>query len=202
LQGSFIGDGDINFDRAAAQREGVNSVYISPSDIIISDSDYSLNGGAPYYDVEIEASTTSSLFPTLSDTATQTVRVSATQAYQDGKRAGASSVSVTLDTGSWTATDASTGDYRRTVTAKKNGTAAATETISAQQIWNLGWNACRAWVLNHGSSVLSGFSSWNNGNSANLYVAPTGGAQIATGQSQKWRYGGSVVTRYEAPSSK
>lgn len=202
LQGSFIGDGDINFDRAAAQREGVNSVYISPSDIIISDSDYSLNGGAPYYDVEIEASTTSSLFPTLSDTATQTVRVSATQAYQDGKSAGASSVSVTLDTGSWTATDASTGDYRRTVTAKKNGTAAATETISAQQIWNLGWNACRAWVLNHGSTVLSGFSSWNSGNNANLYVAPTGGAQIATGQAQKWRYGGSVVTRYEAPSSK
>ena len=88
---SFIGTGDITFDRAAAQREGVNSVYISPSDIILSDSDYSLNGGSPYYDVEIEASTTSSLFPTLSDTATQSIRISATDAYNDGVSAGYSS---------------------------------------------------------------------------------------------------------------
>lgn len=198
----FLGTASVNFDRAAAQREGVNSVYISPSDIIISDTDYALNGGAPYYDVEIEASTTSSLFPTLSDTATQTVRVSATQAYQDGRSAGASSVSVTLDTGSWTAVDASTGNYQRTITAKKNGSSADSETISAQSIWNLGWNACRTWVRNHGHNVLSGYSTWNNGSSANLYVAPTGGAQIATGQSQVWRYGGSVVTYYESPASK
>lgn len=202
LQASFIGDGDVNFDRAAAQREGVNSVYISPSDIIITDSDYSLNSGAPYYDVEIEATTTSSLFPTLSSTSSQIVRVSATQAYQDGRSAGASAVSVTLDTGSWTAIDASTGDYRRTVTAKKDGSAAATDTISAQQIWNLGWNACRAWVLDHAHTVLSGYSSWNSGNAAALYVAPTGGAQMATGQTQRWRYGGTVTTYYSAPSSK
>lgn len=88
---SFIGTGDITFNRAAAQREGVNSVYISPSDIILSDSDYNLNGGSPYYDVEIEASTTSSLFPTLSDTATQSIRVNATSAYNDGVSAGYSS---------------------------------------------------------------------------------------------------------------
>lgn len=198
----FLGTASVNFDRAAAQREGVNSVYISPSDIIISDTDYALNGGAPYYDVEIEASTTSSLFPTLSDTATQIVRVSATQAYQDGRSAGASGVSVTLDTGSWTAVDASTGNYQRTITANKNGSSAATETISAQQIWNLGWNACRAWVLDHDHTVLSGYSSWNSGNAAALYVAPTGGAQMATGKTQKWRYGGSVTTYYSAPPSK
>lgn len=86
---SFIGTGDITFNRAAAQREGVNDVYISPSDIIISDGpDYNLNGGSPYYDVEIEASTTSTLFPSLSDTATQSFRVSATDAYRDGYAAG------------------------------------------------------------------------------------------------------------------
>lgn len=202
LQASFIGDGDVNFDRAAAQREGVNSVYISPSDIIITDSDYLLNSGAPYYDVEIEATTTSSLFPTLSSTSSQIVRVNATEAYRDGKAAGASSVSVTLDTGSWTAVDASTGNYQRTITANKNGSSAATETISAQQIWNLGWNACRAWVLDHSHTVLSGYSSWNSGNAAALYVAPTGGAQMATGQTQRWRYGGTVTTYYSAPSSK
>ena len=202
LQASFIGDGDVNFDRAAAQREGVNSVYISPSDIIITDSDYSLNSGAPYYDVEIEATTTSSLFPTLSSTSSQIVRVNATEAYRDGKAAGASSVSVTLDTGSWTAVDASTGNYQRTITANKNGSSAATETISAQTIWNLGWNACRAWVLDHSHTVLSGYSSWNSGNAAALYVAPTGGAQMATGQTQRWRYGGTVTTYYSAPSSK
>lgn len=114
------------------------------------------------------------------------------------------SVTVTLEDSGWQINDASTGDYTRTFTPKKDGVAVASQvkTISAQTIWNLGWNACRSWVLNHGHSVLSGFSSWNNGNNANLYVAPTGGAQIATGQSQKWRYGGSVVTRYEAPSAK
>ena len=85
----FLGTGDITFDRAAAQREGVNDVYISPSDMIISDGpDYNLNGGSPYYDVEIEASTTSTLFPSLSDTATQSFRVSATDAYRDGYSAG------------------------------------------------------------------------------------------------------------------
>lgn len=114
------------------------------------------------------------------------------------------SVTVTLEDSGWQINDASTGDYTRTFTPKKDGVAVASQvkTISAQTIWNLGWNACRSWVLNHGSTVLSGYSSWNNGNNANLYVAPTGGAQIATGQSQKWRYGGSVVTRYEAPSAK
>lgn len=199
----FLGTADVNFDRAAAQREGVNDVYISPSDIIISDGpDYSLNGGSPYYDVEIEASTTSTLFPSLSDTATQTIRVSASEAYRDGKTAGIGSVSVTLDTGSWTTVDASTGNYTRTVTAKKNGSNAASDTISAQSIWNLGWNACRSWVRNHGHNVLSGYSSWNSGNAAALYVAPTGGAQMATGQTQKWRYGGTVTTYYESPPSK
>ena len=199
----FLGTADVNFDRAAARREGVNDVYISPSDIIISDGpDYHLNSGSPYYDVEIEASTTSTMFPALSDTATQTIRVTATSAYNDGKTAGAAGVTVTLDTGSWTAQDASTGDYRRTVTAKKNGTAAATDTISGQQIWNLGWNACRTWVRNHGHTVLSGYSSWNSGNAAALYVAPTGGAQMATGQTQKWRYGGTVTTYYESPAAK
>ena len=118
------------------------------------------------------------------------------------KREGAAAVVVTLDTGSWTAVDSTTGNYQRTVTAKKDGVSAATDTISAQQIWNLGWNACRAWVLDHSHTVLSGYSSWNSGNAAALYVAPTGGAQMATGQTQKWRYGGTVTTYYSAPSSK
>lgn len=118
------------------------------------------------------------------------------------KREGAAAVVVTLDTGSWTAVDSSTGNYQRTVTAKKDGVSAAMDTISAQQIWNLGWNACRAWVLDHSHTVLSGYSSWNSGNAAALYVAPTGGAQMATGQTQKWRYGGTVTTYYSAPSSK
>lgn len=111
---------------------------------------------------------------------------------------------VTLDDSGWVINDASTGDYTRTFTPKKDGVAVTSQikTISAQTIWNLGWNACRAWVLDHSHTVLSGYSSWNSGNAAALYVAPTGGAQMATGQTQRWRYGGTVTTYYSAPSAK
>lgn len=92
-QADFLGTADVNFDRAAARREGVNSVYISPSDIIVSSGpDYELNGGSPYYDVEIEASTTSTLFPSLSDTATQSIRVYATEAYAAGRNSVATGI--------------------------------------------------------------------------------------------------------------
>lgn len=115
------------------------------------------------------------------------------------------SVVVTLDDSGWVINDASTGDYTRTFTPKKNGTAVTDQiiTISAQTIWNLGWNACRSWVLDHSHNVVEGASSWNsNDNATALYVAPQSGAAKATGQNQVWRYGGSKKTYYSAPSAK
>lgn len=115
------------------------------------------------------------------------------------------SVTVTLDDSGWIINDASTGDYTRTFTPKKNGTAvtSAAKTISAQTIWNLGWNACRSWVLDHSHSVVEGCTSWNsNDNATALYVAPQSGAAKATGKDQVWRYGGSKKTYYSAPSAK
>lgn len=121
------------------------------------------------------------------------------------KAEGAAAVVVTLDTGSWTVVDSSTGDYRRTVTAKKDGVSAATDTISAQQIWNLGWNAARAWMLDHDHSCLSGYTTYNNGTSTNLWRQDSsvpGGWAVATGAARVWRYGGSVDTYYELPPAK
>ena len=115
------------------------------------------------------------------------------------------SVTVTLDDSGWIINDASTGDYTRTFTPKKNGVAVTDQikTISAQTIWNLGWNACRAWVLDHSHNVVEGATSWNsNDNATALYVAPQSGAAKATGQNQVWRYGGSKKTYYSAPSAK
>lgn len=66
--------------------------------------------------------------------------------------------------------------------------------------YNSGWNDC----IDAASSktCLTGYSTWSNGSAANLYVAPTSGASIATGQKQVWRYGGSVKTYYSLPSKK
>lgn len=118
---------------------------------------------------------------------------------------GAAAVVVTLDTGSWTAVDSSTGDYQRTVIAKKDNANAATSTISAQQVWNLGWNAARAWMLQHSHTCLTGYSTYNNGTSSNLYRQDSsvpGGFAVATGAARVWRYGGSTTTYYELPSAK
>lgn len=115
------------------------------------------------------------------------------------------SVTVTLEDSGWQINDASTGDYTRTFTPKKDGVAVASQvkTISAQSIWNLGWNACRSWVLDHSHSVVEGCTSWNsNDNATALYVAPQSGAAKATGRDQVWRYGGSKKTYYSAPSAK
>ena len=90
LVAEFIGTADVNFDRAAARREGANSVYISPSDIKMTEAGYELNGGNPYYDVLIEATAISSMFPSWStETSEQSIRVYANDAYEDGKTAGA-----------------------------------------------------------------------------------------------------------------
>lgn len=115
------------------------------------------------------------------------------------------SVTVTLDDSGWIINDASTGDYTRTFTPKKNGVAVTDQikTISAQTIWNLGWNACRKWVLDNSHSVIEGATSWNsNDNATALYVAPQSGAAKATGKNQVWRYGGTKKTYYSAPSAK
>ena len=115
------------------------------------------------------------------------------------------SVTVTLDDSGWIINDASTGDYTRTFTPQKNGVAVTDQvkTISAQTIWNLGWNACRSWVLDHSHSVVEGAHSWNsNDNATALYVAPQSGAAKATGNNQVWRYGGTKTTYYSAPSAK
>lgn len=66
--------------------------------------------------------------------------------------------------------------------------------------YNSGWNDCIDAATS--KTCLTGYSTWNNGSKANLYVAPTGGANIATGKSQVWRYGGSVKTYYSLPSKK
>jgi len=198
---SFIGTGPINFNIAdtATYKAAIGVKSISLKDDSVA-PEYS-NG---YLSVPVIA------IPNAGGTAETTLSVDASNAYSTGYTSGhaagvtdgAKNVKVTLDTGSWNVVNASTGDYQRTVIAKKNGSNAATETISAQQIWNLGWNACRAWVLDHDHSVLSGYSNWNSGNETALYVAPTGGANMATGKKQKWRYGGTVKTYYELPAAK
>lgn len=69
--------------------------------------------------------------------------------------------------------------------------------------YNRGWNDCIDTIKNgYGHTVLTGYSTYNNGSSTSLYVAPTGGASIATGAARVWRYGGSTATRYTLPDKK
>ena len=197
----FLGTADINFNIADT---ATYKAAIGVKSIALKDDSVAPEYSNGYLSVPVIA------IPNAGGTAETTLSVDASNAYSTGYTAGhtagvsdgAKNVKVTLDTGSWQTVNASTGDYQRTVIAKKNGSNAATETISAQQIWNLGWNACRSWVLNHDHTVLSGYSNWNSGNETALYVAPTGGANMATGKKQKWRYGGTVKTYYELPATK
>lgn len=79
------------------------------------------------------------------------------------------------------------------------------DTVEYQQAvaaaYNQGWNECIDTAHNNGDSVLVNYSTYSSSSTA-LYVAPTGGAQMATGSKQIWRYGGAVVTRYTLPSKK
>ena len=59
-----------------------------------------------------------------------------------------------------------------------------------------GWNECIDAAS--GDNYLSGYSTWGTGN---LYDTPYS-TRPATGSSQTWRYGGSVVTRYTLPAKK
>lgn len=68
--------------------------------------------------------------------------------------------------------------------------------------YNAGWNACIDEASQHSTKCLTRYSNWNSGSAANLYVAPTSGANIATGKKQVWRYGGTVDTLYSLPAKK
>lgn len=72
--------------------------------------------------------------------------------------------------------------------------------VDSDAAYNSGWNDCIDAC--DGDYYLEGYSNYNNGSSTNLYVAPTGGASIATGSAQVWRYGGSTKYRYTIPSKK
>lgn len=66
-----------------------------------------------------------------------------------------------------------------------------------------GWNECIETAQNnYRATVLINYTTYGSGNKVSLYVAPTGGASVATGSAQIWRYGGSAVTRYSLPAKK
>ena len=183
----FLGTADVNFDRAAAQRQGVNSVYISPSDIIISDGpDYSLNGGSPYYDVEIEASTTSTLFPSLSDTATQSIRVSATEAYADGVLAGEAEFTAT--TVHVLGSPVSVTPIGTSHTVNPIGTS---HTITPVGTYRSGYKR----GTSH-TDALTGYTTFNNGNAIQLF-SYSDGSYHPEGRAV-WRKNGTVSTLYES----
>lgn len=63
-----------------------------------------------------------------------------------------------------------------------------------------GWNECIDSCS--GGYYLDDYETYMNGTKVALYVAPTGGAQKATGEDQVWRYGGSRAYRYTIPAKK
>lgn len=69
--------------------------------------------------------------------------------------------------------------------------------------YNQGWNDCIDAAT--GAYYLSGYTNYNNGNSANLWKSDSsvqGGFVVATGAARVWRYGGSSVYRYTLPDKK
>lgn len=71
--------------------------------------------------------------------------------------------------------------------------------------YNQGWNDCIDAATMTGAYYLSGYTNYNNGNSANLWRSDSsvqGGFVVATGAARVWRYGGSSVYRYTLPDKK
>ena len=66
--------------------------------------------------------------------------------------------------------------------------------------YNEGWNACIDAAESH--RVLKGFSSWKNGELKRLYDMDDGVMTLATGATQRWRYGGTLDTMYTLPAKK
>lgn len=81
--------------------------------------------------------------------------------------------------------------------ATLNNTYAGDVATARQEGYKKGWNEC----LDNcsGEYYLTNYTNYNNGKEVALYVAPTGGAGMATGSKQVWRYGGSRVYRYGIP---
>ena len=113
---------------------------------------------------------------------------------------GAAAVVVTVEKdANWTVVDSSTGNYTRKIRALKDGVTAEEETISAQQIWNLGWNAARAWSAERGHKMISGHT---NIGTMTLYSYNDVTGRYYSQGNHYWRYGGSEQTYYELPASK
>ena len=164
-------------------------------------------GNLPYNQGKTDGAKSAKAAVTLSESwsgATYTVSNSANSAKK--------SITLTHNTPSWTTKENTPGvltyniyaggDTRLTVTALGNVPYNQGKSDAESAKYNEGWNACidAAKKLDH--TCLTGYSTYNNGSAVNLYVAPTGGASIATGQKRVWRYGGSTHTYYGLPDKK
>lgn len=240
-QARFLGTADVNFDRAAAKREGARTVTVSNSDIKL-DGDPDYNSSGKYYNVYVEATCTSSLDSSISNTGTQSLRVDASEAYNAGYNGGYSNgksaggaLSDAWNGATYTVTSGSGAQKQISLSHNNPGWNSSTGNAGSLtyyiyaggdtrlSIWvsgltpynqgysdgyaagstasyNSGWNDCIDAA--DSKTCLTGYSTWSNGSAANLYVAPTSGASIATGKKQVWRYGGSVKTLYSLPSKK
>lgn len=187
---TVLGSGsDVNFDRAAAQREGANSVYISPSDIKKTDSDYALNGGAPYYDVTVEATAISNKFADWSsETTEQVIRVPATDAYNDGVTEGESHF------------EAVTVNLRGTKTViYKRGTKTTVNLLGTKTvIYKRGTKTEGTNLGTKRENACYGYTNYASGASRELF-RKSGDSYVSVG-THIWRYGGTVKNLYEAGS--
>lgn len=177
---SFLGTADVNFDRAAAKKEGARTVTISNSDIVLDgDPDYDADG--KFYNVYVEATCSSSLDSSISDTGTQRFKIDATKAWQ----AGANSVSQRSVAGirlTGTPTYASSRcTQQSTVTFSDSTTQSNNNTIiDVTDAYNAGATAANAAVtlshrwdpVNHDGKDRSTFIVENsaNSNTKKLYV--------------------------------
>lgn len=180
----FLGTADVNFDRAAAKKEGARTVTISNSDIVLDgDPDYDADG--KFYNVYVEATCSSSLDSSISDTGTQRFKVDATEAYTAGYTKGKSEASPRTVKGiklTGTPTYASsTCTQQSTVTFSDDATQSNTYTIiNVTDAYNAGVTAANAAVtlshrwdpVNHDGKDRSTFIVENsaNSNTKMLYV--------------------------------
>jgi hypothetical protein len=176
----FLGTADVNFDRAAAKKEGARTVTISNSDIVLDgDPDYDADG--KFYNVYVEATCSSSLDSSISDTGTQRFTIDATEAWQ----AGANSVSQRSVAGirltgtptyaSSRCTQPSTVTFSNSTTQSNNNTI-----VDVTDAYNAGVTAANAAVtlshrwdpVNHDGKDRSTFIVENsaNSNTKMLYV--------------------------------
>lgn len=82
------------------------------------------------------------------------------------------------------------------IRARVDNTYAGDEDAAYKRGWNDCIDSCS------GGYYLDDYETYMDGAKIGLYVAPTGGAQKATGEDQVWRYGGTRAYRYTIPNKK